>query len=258
MASPGSTALAAVTVVASAHVRSSATRHERSGRTPTTARAAVSGSPAGQKSAIFLNQLIRCNETIDASPRLSRCRAKQCNRRVAHLVAAIDGEGSLSGETGLERTGVVLPLRARAELASVLGEALGGVLFRIGGNGHEMHALRVRAEPLLELPEDLAHEGTDRAAAGENEIEHDRSPVVHLLRQRNALAVIADECNLRDLIVRDGSRHDSARDVLACGHSRLIVARRAHARRRDQRRAEGNAGAGADSFGHSALLVVVR
>src|SRR5262249_20780547 len=45
-------------------------------------------------------------------------------------------------------------------------------------------------EPVLELREYLAHERTDRAAGGENEVQNHRASVVHLLGERDGLAVI--------------------------------------------------------------------
>jgi hypothetical protein len=86
-----------------------------------------------------------------------------------------------------------------------------------------MYLPGIGPELALKLREHLAHQGTRRAAAGEYEIQQDRTPIVHLLRQGHDLAVVANESHCRHGIPNcfrlDGlHRHGVLRDGEAGTH----------------------------------------
>src|SRR5260370_32259297 len=81
-------------------------------------------SPRGEQSTVMVQQFAGRDEAIDASPRLARRCAQQCERSVAHLVAAVGTEGLLGGEAVMKCAGVVLPLRPGVKLVRVGAQAL--------------------------------------------------------------------------------------------------------------------------------------
>jgi len=142
---------------------------------------------------VVLDELIGGDEPFDPQPRLAGRGAQESHRRVAHLVAAPHVERALCSEARFHRTGVVLPLGPRVELSSVLPEPCRSVFLRIDRDRHEVHPLPIRAELVIELRQDLAHQRANGAAGGKDEIQHHRSPIIDLLGKEDHFAVVAHE-----------------------------------------------------------------
>src|SRR5204863_8786538 len=87
-------------------------------------------SPRGEQSTVMVQQLVGRDEALDARPGLARRCAQQCERRVAHLVAAVGTEGPLGGEAVMECAALVLPLRPRLKLVRAGPQALSRILPR--------------------------------------------------------------------------------------------------------------------------------
>src|SRR5438046_10387448 len=98
-------------------------------------------SPRGEQSTVMVQQLVGRDEALDARPRLARRCAQQCERRVAHLVAAVGAEGLLSGEAVTKCAGVVLPLRPGVKLDRVGAHALRSIMLRVAPTPPHGHAV---------------------------------------------------------------------------------------------------------------------
>src|SRR5882757_2715687 len=108
-------------------------------------------SPRGEQSTVMVQQFAGRDEALDARPRLARRCAQQCERRVAHLVAAVGAEGLLGGEAVMKCAGVVLPLRPGVKLVRVGAQALRRIMLRVDRNRHHVHAAVFRPELALKL-----------------------------------------------------------------------------------------------------------
>src|SRR6516225_1530639 len=75
--------------------------------------------PGREQCPIVLEQLIGRDKALDPQPWLAGRGSHQGDWRVAHLVAAIDIEGALSGNARRHRAGVVLPSGTGVKLAGV-------------------------------------------------------------------------------------------------------------------------------------------
>src|SRR6476646_9937176 len=126
-------------------------------------------SARGKQDTVIVQQFVGSYEALDARPGLARRLAQQCERRVAHLVAAVGTEGLLRGEAVLKRTGVELPTRPGVKLLRISAQALRGIVLGVDRNRHHVQAI-IRRQLALQRCESLAGERTGRFAGGEDEI----------------------------------------------------------------------------------------